>query len=135
MPRDVSRLARELKKETCPPRVLAEVRHRIAAQKSRPGRLRLAFPFAVAGLVLVGGLSVWRWQAGENARQLARLVERENLDHARTTRQAKDALGLLGSVLADAGAVAGRIISDRAVSPLRDSLELAKNKIIQHTEL
>ena len=135
MPRDVSRLARELKKETCPRRVLDGVRHRIAAQKSPPARMGLAIPFAVAGLVLLGSLSVWRWQAVENARDLARLVERENLDHARTTRQAKDALGLLGSVLADAGADAGRIISDRAVPPLRDSLELAKNKIIKHTEL
>ncbi len=134
MPRDLSRLANELKKETCPRRVLDTVRHRIAAQKSPPGRLRLAIPFAVAGLVLVGGLAVWRWQADENARQQAKLVEWDKLDHARTTRQAKDALGFLGGVLADAGADAGRIISDRAVSPLRDSLELAKNKIIQHTE-
>ena len=135
MPRNISRLAEELKKETCPRRVLDEVRHRIASQKSPPGRLRLAIPFAVAALVLAVGLSVWRWQAGENARQQARLAEQEHLDHARITREAQDALGLLGRVMADAGADSGRIISDRAVPPLRNCLELAKNKIIQHTEL
>ena len=135
MPRDISELARELKKETCPQRVLDAVQHRIAAQKSPHGRLRLAIPFAVACLVLAVGLTVWRWQVGEVARQQAGLVAQEKLDHARINREAQDALGLLGRVLANAGADSGRIISDRAVSPLRNSLELAKNKIIQHTEL
>jgi hypothetical protein len=135
MPRDVSRLARELKKETCPQRVLDEVGRRIAAEKSPPGRWRLAIPFAVAGLVLVGGLSLWLWPAGENARRQARLVAQAKLTHAQIASQAQDALGMLGAVLANAGADSGRIISDRAVSPLRDSLELAKNKIIHHTQL
>lgn len=129
MPRDVSQLARELEKETCPRRVLDGVQHRIAAQKSPPARLRPAIPFAVACMVLAFGLLIWRWQAGENTRQQAKL------DHARITRETKDALGLLGRVLADAGNDSGRIISDRAVPPLRDCLELAKNKIIQHTKL
>ena len=135
MQRDVSGLVRELKKETCPQRVLDEVGRRIATKGSSPRRWRLAIPLAVVGLVVVCSLSIWRWQAGENARQQAKLVEQTTLDRARVASQAQDALGLLGSVLANAGADSGRIISDTAVPPLRDSFELAKNKIIHPTEL
>ena len=135
MQRDVSRLTGELKKETCPQRVFDEVGRRIATKRSLPRRWRFAIPLAVAGLVVVCGLSIWRWQAGEHARQQAKLDQQTTLERARVASQAKDALGLLGSVLANAGADSGRIISDTAVPPLRDSLEIAKNKIIHPTEL
>jgi hypothetical protein len=42
---------------------------------------------------------------------------------------------LVGSVLLHAGAHSEKIISDRTVPPLRDSFELAKNKITQHIDL
>lgn len=132
---DLKRIIRELQKETCPQRVRDKVRARISASESSPGRLRFAIPFAVAGLVLVCCLSVWRWQAMQNVRQQASLAAQTKLDHARVVKQAEGALGLLGSVLANAGADSERIISDTAVPPLRDSLEIAKNKIIHYTEL
>jgi anti-sigma factor RsiW len=135
MQRDILGLARELKKETCPQRVLAEVNRRIALREASPRRRRFAIPLAVAVLALVCGLSIWRWQAGENARQQARLAAQTKLDHGLVVKQAEGALGLLGSVLANAGADSGRIISDTAVPPLRDSLEIAKNKIIPQTAL
>ena len=135
MQRDVSRLAHELKKETCPQRVLDEVGRQIAKEKSSAGRLRFAIPFAVAGLVLVCGLSIWRWQASENARQQAKLEEQTTLQRSQVANQAKDALGLMGSILVSAGVDSGKVISDTAVPPLRDSFEIARNKIIHNTEL
>lgn len=132
---DLKRLTDELRKETCPQRVRDKVRGKISARVSSPQRLRFAIPFAIAGLVLVCGLSVWRWQAMENMHQQAKLAAQTKLDHAEVAKQAEGALGLLGSVFANAGADSERIISDTAVPPLRDSLDTAKNKIIHYTEL
>jgi hypothetical protein len=50
-------------------------------------------------------------------------------------RQAETALGLIGTVLLDAGAHSETVICDRAIPPLCNGLETAKNKIIRHTEL
>jgi hypothetical protein len=50
-------------------------------------------------------------------------------------REAESALGFIGTVLLDAGAHSETVISDRAITPLRNGLETAKNKIIHHTEL
>jgi anti-sigma factor RsiW len=135
MQRDIWRLTRELKKETCPRRVLDEVERQIATKKSSRRRWRFAIPLAIAGLVVVCGLSIWRWQAGENARQQAKLDEQTTLARARVASQAKDALGLMGSILVSAGIDSGKVISERAGPPLQDSFEIAKNKIIHNTEL
>jgi hypothetical protein len=130
MQKNLSRLTSELRKETCPPQVLDEVQRRIAAEKSAPARWRLAIPFAIAGLALLCGISVWRWQAVERARQEARLAE-QAAQRAQIAQQAEDALGLMGSVLADAAANSGKIISQQAVPPLRNSFETAKTKLIR----
>jgi type VI protein secretion system component VasK len=135
MQKDVPGLIRELKKEKCPQRVRDEVRGRIAARESSPRRLRLATSLAFAALVLVCCLSVWRWHAAENARQQAQLAQRTMLARAQVTDQAAAALRLVGGALLDAGARSEKVISDRAVPPLRNSLELAKNKIIHPIEL
>jgi hypothetical protein len=42
---------------------------------------------------------------------------------------------LIAAVLLDAGEHSGNVISDRAIPPLRNGLETAKNKIIHRTEL
>lgn len=131
MQEDLSRLTRELKKETCPQRVRDEVRGRISARESSRGWLRLAIP--LVALVLVCGVSVWHWQAERDARQQAKLAERAL--HNRVQIQAERALDLIGSVLANAGADSGKVIYDRAVPPLRNSLQTANNKIIRHIEL
>jgi hypothetical protein len=135
MQADLYRLTRELRKETCPGRVHDEVRRRTSPEASSPRRLRFAISVAVAGLVLACGLSVWRWQGGEKTRPQAELPERTTLDRARIANQAEAALGLIGCVLVNAGAHSERVISDRAVLPLRNSLELTKNKIIHNIEL
>lgn len=135
MQQDLSQLARELRKETCPRRVLDEVERQISQKESPPIRLRLALFCAVAGFVLVGCLSVWLWQGNENARPQATLVEHPKPDRAQAANQAEDALALMGSVLLEASAHSEKIISDRAVPPLRNSIETARNKIIHRIEL
>jgi anti-sigma factor RsiW len=132
---DLPRLIRELKKETCPRRVRSGVRGRIAARESSPRRFRFAIPLAVAGLVLACCLSVGRWNAVEHARQQAALAELNTRERARTMNQAEGALGYVGSVLLQASANSEKVISDRAVPPLRSSLEITKNKIIPNLEL
>ena len=129
---DLTRFKRELREETCPRRVLDEVKRQISIDKSSRRWSRYAVPAVCASLVLLGCLSGWRWQAIENAREQARLAEVNTRERARVADQAEDALGLVGSVLLDAGAHSQKIISERTVPLLRDSLETAKNKIIQH---
>ena len=128
---DLSRLTRALRKEICPRHVHDEVRRRISLEASSPKRWRLAVPLAVAGLVLACGFSVWQWQA----RRHAELAARATIQRARVANQAEAALGLIGAVLVDVGAHSEKVISDRAVLPLRNSLELTKNKIIRNIEL
>jgi len=127
---NLTRLIRELKKETCPRRVRDEVRGRILARESSPGRLRYAIPMVIAGLILVCCVTVWQYEAREKAQQQARLAERRQV-----ADEATRALGLLGSVLLDASAHSEKIISDRTVPPLRNSLETTKNKINEYINL
>ena len=129
----LTRLIRELKNEQCPQRVRDQVRGRIAARESAPPRLRLAVSVAMAVVVLLCGLVVWRWRAHEYTRQaqLAQLSVRR----AQVAHQAEDALDLVGSVLLSAGTDSGQIISDRTVPPLRNSFETARNKINQYIDL
>ena len=134
MQQDLSRIATELRKETCPRRVLDEVERQISQQKSAPTRLRLALG-AIAGFVLVVSLSVWLWQRNENTRPQTTSVERPRPERALVAKQAQAALVLVGSELLDASAHSEKIISDRAVPPLRNSIETAKNKLTHPMEL
>jgi hypothetical protein len=129
------RIIRELKNETCPQRVRDKARGQISARESSSRRLRYAVPMAIACVVLVCCLSVWQWHAAQTARQQASLAELNARERARVAGQAEDALGLVGSVLLDAGAHSEKIISDRTVPSLRNSLETTKNKIIPYIDL
>ena len=131
MQQDLSELTSELRKETCPRRVLDEVERQISQKRSAPGRLRLAL-CAVACVALAGCFAVWLWHGNESARTL---VEHPKPDSAQVANQAETALALTGSILLKASAHSEKIISDRAVPPLRNSIEIARNKIIHHTEL
>ena len=132
---DLTRLTRELRGETCPQGVLDKVARQISVDKSSRHWSRQAVFAVCAGLILLGCLSAWRWHAIRVTRERTRLAEFNTRERARVANQAEDALGLIGSVLLDAGARSQKIISDRTVPPLRDSLETAKNKIIQYIEL
>ena len=131
---DLQQIIRKLKNETCPQRVRDQVRGRISARASLSPRLRYAIPVAFAGFILVCGLLVWQWQVRENVRRQERLAQL-TIERAHVAHQAEDALGLVGSVLLDAGNHSQKIISDRTVPPLRNSFETAKSKIIPYIDL
>ena len=127
MPQDLSQLTRELQRETCPRRVLDAVQQRIVVEAASPGWLRQAILVAAVALVLACAVSLWQWET--------RMAQRAALRRGEVARQAEGALGLVGALLAHASAQSEKVISDRAVPPLRNSFQTAKNKIIRHIEL
>lgn len=134
MPEDLTQLALELRQETCPRRVIDEATRRIAAETPPRSRLRYALLAVFAGLLALGGLAIQRRLADVNARRPMQLAE-QRAGNAQIARQAEDALAIIGTVLRDAGAQSGTVISDRAIPPLRNGLETSWNKIIHQTEL
>ena len=136
MQEDLSRLARELRKETCPRRVIDQVVRRIAVETPPPNRYRYAISatLAFAGIVIICGLLIRARLTGDHAGQ-SQLVEQQAQHSRQVARQAETALGLIGTALLDAGAHSETVISDRVVPPLRNGLRTAKNKIIRNTEL
>jgi hypothetical protein len=111
---------------------------RIAAETPPPSRLRFAIPVALAASVfLCGLLLVHSWVAGGNVRsgRQPELVAKQAHGRAQAARDTETALGLIGTVLLDAGAHSQSVISDRAIPPLRNGLQTARNKIMRQTEL
>lgn len=127
MPEDLPRLARALRQETCPRRVIDEAVRRIAAETPPPSRVRYAaaVTVALASAMLLCGLLV-----------RARL-EREQQAQRRVQAacQAETALSLIGTALLQAGAQSETLISERALPTLRKGLQTAKDKTIRPTEL
>jgi len=135
MQEDLPGLVRELRKETCPQRVIDEALRRIARETPRPRRFRHVIPVALAGIVLLCGLLLARWRpAGGNARQ-PELVEQQTHGGTQAAREAETALGLIGSALLNAGARSETAVSERAIPPLQHGFDRARNKIIHHTQL
>ena len=135
MQEDLPGLARELRKETCPRRVIDATLRRIAAETPPPSRLRYALPVALASLVVFCALLVVRRPVTGNDRPPQRLAAQQAYAPAGVAREAEGALQLIGTVLVDAGAHSKSVISERAIPPLRNGFETARNKIIHHTEL
>lgn len=135
MREDMPGLECELRKETCPQRVIDAALRRIAAETPPPKRLRHAIHVALLGALLVCGLLVrWR-QTGGNPLRRPERIEQQARGPAQVAREAERALDLFGAVLLDAGARSGAVISDRAMPPLRHGFDTARNKIIRNTEL
>jgi hypothetical protein len=134
-----SRLARELRKETCPQRVIDEARRKIAAETARGDArptLRYVIPIAFAGIVLMCGLLLARWQpAAGNAGRQTELAEQQTHGRTQVPRELETALGLIGTALIDAGARSEAVVSDRAIPPLQHGFDTARDKIISHTQL
>jgi hypothetical protein len=126
----LQRIVHELKKESCPPRVRDQVHGQIAARESSRRLRRFVVRMAVACFIVAACVTVWQWQVAQNAREEAKRAQRIQI-----ACQAQDALGLVGRVLLDAGAHSEKIISDRTVPPLQNSLETTKNKINQYLNL
>jgi hypothetical protein len=129
MDENLKRLARELRNETCPQRVLDEVARRIPRRAPSPLRLKIAVA-AIAAAVALAALS--RWPADRNTRPQLNSGTPVAVDSAQAARQAKLALECIGAVLRDAGARSEKVILQEAVPPLRNSLQTAENKIPTH---
>ena len=135
MDQNLPRLVSELRKETCPQRVIDEVGRRIAPQTTSADPFRHAIPLAAACLVLLSGLAVWEWAGTGNSERRVKAPKKGAIDSAQIAQQAEGALGIIGTVFLDATAHSEKVIFNRAVPPLRNGLETAKKKIINRIEL
>ena len=135
MHEDLPKLIRELRNETCPQRVFDEAARRISAQAPPARRFGFGFRVAFASLVLLCCLSFWRRPDAPNTERRAESPAPATADRAEIGRQAETALAFIGSVLADAGDRSQRVIFNEAVPPLRNSFDIAKDKISNHIKL
>ena len=135
MQKDLTRLTRELRKETCPQRVIDNALRRIAAETPPTSPLRYAVPVILAGAVLVGALLLRSWVNGNNDARDREWVQQQAQHRVQVARQAETALALIGTALLDAGIHSETALSDHAIPPVRNGLETAKNKLLRRTEL
>lgn len=136
MRENLSPIIRELRNETCPERVLAETARRISAQAPPPRPYRFAIGAAFAGLALLYCLAILQPSTPLITRQPSKEARSPApADRAQTTLQAKAALAFIGRVLVDAGERSQKTIFDQAVPPLRNSIDTAKEKTINHIKL
>jgi hypothetical protein len=135
MDQNLQRLVSELRKETCPQAVLDRVARRLSTTAHAPNRFRYGLAGVVLGLVLLCGVAVWQWQARDEAHEQTKLANGRSLESTRIAKETEWALGYIGSVLRDASSHSGRIVLKEAGPPLRDSLQKAKDKITDHTQL
>jgi len=135
MQEDLPTLARELRKETCPQRVIDNALRRIAAETPTPRRPAYIIPVALAGIVVLCGLLFWWRPGGNRAGGQPEIIAQQTHGPVQAARDAEAALNLIGTVLLQACARSENVISDRALPPLRDGFAKARNKIIHHTEL
>jgi hypothetical protein len=130
MDENLKSLVEELRRETCPQRVLDDVARRLP--RNAPSRFRMEFAVAIAAAVVLSGLALWLLPPDRIPHQKPNAGSPVAMDSARPAQQARVALGCLGAALRDAGARSEGVILKTAVPPLRNSLQTAKNKIINN---
>jgi hypothetical protein len=146
MDENLQQLTRDLRKETCPQRVLDEVARRISAQPPAPNRFRYAIAGALTALIVLGGIALWRWPIDKGSPPAPQLVQTDALlrqkhyggqaiNRALVARQAEGTLAYIGQVMVHAGAHSEKVILNETVPQLRNSFETAKNKIMNRIEL
>ena len=135
MDKDLQQLARELRNETCPQRVLDEVARRISAQAPPPIRFRYVIAVAVAASVVLCGIALLRWPSRESSAPAPQVASKEVVDRVQVARQVEGTFAYIGQVMVDAGAHSQRVILNDTVPQLRNSFETAKDKLMNHIEL
>jgi len=134
MDENLQQLARELRKETCPQRVLDEVARHISAQ-APPARFRYAIATALAAAIVLCGIALWLWPSGGGSPPVSEVARTEAIDRALVARQVEGTFAYIGQVMVDASAHSEKVILNDAVPQLRNSFETAKNKIMNRIEL
>lgn len=135
MHEDLQQLARELRKETCPQRVLDDVARRISAQTPPPNRFRYRIAAGLAALVVLCGIALLRWPSREGSVPAPEVASKEIVDRVQVARQVEGTFAYIGKVMVDAGAHSQKVILNDAVPQLRNSFETAKDKLMNHIEL
>jgi hypothetical protein len=135
MHEDLQQLARELRNQRCPQRVLDEVARRIAEQTPPPNPLRYRIGVALAASVVLCSIVLWRWPVGRSSQPTAEVAQTQPIDRVQIARQVEGTFAYIGQVMADASAHSQRVILNDAVPQLRNSFETAKDKIMNHIEL
>jgi RNA polymerase sigma factor (sigma-70 family) len=134
MDENLQRLVRELREETCPRRVLDQVARRISAQPRPRSKVRHITVGIMAGLVLLLALGIWRGPTVGKVKRPPEQADRAGLERAQVAEEAGRALGYVGRILLNASARSEKIVLNRTVPPLRNSLATAKNKILNPKE-
>lgn len=129
MDENLKRLARELRKETCPQSVIDKVEQLRSAAGRSAVRFRHALAGIGAGLAVLCALAVWQLPDGGDPLRIVEPARHANLESARIVREVEGSLGYIGAVLLNAGARSGNIILKETVGPMQNSLLTAKNKI------
>ena len=135
MHEDLQQLARELRKETCPQRVLDEVARRISTQTPPPNRFRYGIAAAVAASVVLCGIALLQWPTRGVSPHASKVAQKEAADRALVAQQVEGTFAYIGQVMVDARAHSEKVILNDAVPQLRNSFETAKNKIMNRIEL
>ena len=135
MHEDLQQLARELRKETCPQRVLDEVARRISVESPSPNRFPYRIAAALGALAVLCGIFLWRWPAGKESHSASEIVQSDAIDRGLVVRQAEGTLAYIGQVMVQAREHSEKVILNDAVPQLRNSYETAKNKIMNRIEL
>jgi hypothetical protein len=135
MDEDLQQLARELRKETCPQRVVDEVARRISGQTPPPNRFNYRIAVALGALIALCGIGLWRWPAAENTPRASEVAQKEAIDRALVARQAEGTFAYIGQVMLHASEHSEKVILNEAVPQLRNSFETAKNKIMNRIDL
>ena len=132
---NLQRLVRDLRKETCPQAVLDQVARRLSTAAHAPSPFGYRLAVVALGLVVICVVAVWQRKARDDAHERTKLANATSQENARIARETEWTLGYFGSVLRDASAHSGIVILKGAGPPLRDSLQKAKDKITEHTQL
>src|SRR5262245_2438203 len=120
MDEDLQQLARELRKETCPQRVLDEVARRISAQTPPPNHFHYRFATALAASVVLCSIVLWRWPVGRSSQPVTEVVQTKPIDRVQVARQVEGTFAYIGQVMVDASAHSQRVILNDAVPQLRN---------------
>jgi anti-sigma factor RsiW len=136
MSKPIHRLRQELRAESCPARVLANVREEIARDR-RPwtSAARVRAILLTAGLACLFTFSVVRWFSGESARQDPRSYSAEKLTPAQIVNETHLSLACIGSAFIEAGDRTETIILKRIKPRLFDGLEKAAKAISNTSSL